>query len=215
MGPGTLRAIEAWEAAKGKSFYGGGPDDPPAPQLVAEEIIMVSPRVKHTSQGAPEVGGIEIPGLAPDKKTALNRPVKQIGCTSCAMVSVRDFYSESGIDFPDGIRDFIARECYDDKRDLIWGRAVACISEDCGQNFIHRDVSRNAAINYIADDMPVLCFAGRGHWVVGVGYSEDLGIIYNDPATRFGDGYDDPARNSEREGDKGYTFIRFVAIMEA
>ena len=106
VGNGTLAAISAYEEAEGVNFYTGelleADDDPPASQPEEDETFMISPRLKHTSQAAADVGDIEIPGKDA-KGRPLNRPVSQIGCLSCAMVSVRDYYSESDIDFPTGI----------------------------------------------------------------------------------------------------------------
>ena len=215
VGKRTLAAISAYEEAEGVNFYTGelleAGEDPPASQLREGEIFMISPRLKHTPQAAADISDIEIPGKDA-KGRPLNRPVSQIGCLSCAMVSVRDYYSESDIDFPTGIQEFISSGCYNDNRDLVWDRAVSVISDDCGQEYGHMDILPGVVRDWIEGGTPVLCHAGRGHWVVGVGYSSDLGIVYLDPATQFGDGYDDPARNSEKQGAKGYAFNRYVAV---
>lgn len=219
VGRGTLAAISDFEDAEGVSFYTGEPltaetsgEDLSASPTKTDTLVLLSPRARHTSQGASGVGEIEIPGLSPDREKPLNRPVSKIGCASCTLSAVWDFYSDADIDFPDGIEAFISRGCYTEDRDIIWGRAVEVMSVECGRPLRHKEIHRNDAINYIRSNTPVLCHAGRGHWVLAVGHSDASGIVYNDPATQFGDAYENHTRNCERLGDKGYVLDRYIVV---
>ena len=213
VGGGTLSAISRWESDRGVDFCTGEKLGSAEGDPISQGPIMLTPRLPHKSQASDDVGDILIPGLAPDGKTPLNRPVRQIGCLSCGLVGVWNFFSDDEIDFADGIQKFIDQGCYNKSRDLIWDSALSVISEATSVQLRHRAITQNEVADYLRTQSPVLCHAGRGHWVVAVGHRNDLGIIYNDPATQFGDAYADPVRNSQLQGAKRYVFDRYEAIV--
>lgn len=209
VGPATKEALREW-LTKSNTQSSPAKEETPAP---SGDNRLITPRVPHFSQGDPRWA---------DRVLGRSSSIARKGCAiSCIAMTLR-FYGrtidpallDAHLDLHDGYAGDSVK----------WG---AVISYDSGTGpklrYDRQTGSSEELVSIVGDrierNLPTMIRVDYGsdanltynHFVLGVGLTRESQIIMNDPATRRGDGYDDPSNDNilQRTGRKqGYAPVQ-------